>query len=262
MTPAFAATAAEIRDARRGAATAAVIAMVAQSVLAIVDARIIGVGALVVARIIHVAIASVALAILLVGRPGVRSAEVSFALAAIPFQGILLVSELELAARGVVRDHASWYQLTMLGIASLAPADPLLPSLLVVALAVQRVALRFLLAVVPAAPGEPWVTLIYAGVAVGMLVTRARRREAVAHAARVEAHAAALERIAQLLLSVRDRANTPLQTIALGTAVLKRHCAGQQERVAAAMDRAVRRLRRLSKALQRASRAFERTTPA
>jgi hypothetical protein len=108
------------------------------------------------------------------------------------------------------------------------------------------------------APGEPWVTLIFAAIAVAMLVSRARRRRAIAQAARIAAHATALERMARLLLRVRDRANTPLQTIALGSALLTRRCAGQ-ERVAAAMGRAVRRLSRLSKALQRASRAIERT---
>jgi len=218
-----------------------------------------GFGALVAARIAHVAIATIALALLWVRPPSIRGAEVSFALAAIPFQVVLLVSELEFYARGDVRDHGSWYQLTMLGIASLAPADPVLPSLLVVALGAQRVVLRFVLGVAPVAPGEPWFTLIFAGVAVGMLVTRARRREAVAHAARVEAHAAALERVARLLLLVRDRANSPLQTVALGAAIMRRRCADQQ-RVASAMDRAVSRLRRLSKALQRASRTIERAS--
>jgi hypothetical protein len=251
----------EILEARRGAGVAAVIAISAQAILAVIDARTIGVGPLVVARIAHVAIASVALALLLGRRPSVRAAELSFALVAIPFQLVLLVSELEFAARGPVRPHGGWYQLTMLGIASLAPGDPLLPSLLIVALAAQKVVLRFVLAVPQVAPGEPWFTLIFGGVAVGMLVSRARRREAVARAARAEAHAAALERVARLLLSVRDRANTPLQTIALGAAVMTRRCGGQQ-RVAAAMDRAIRRLSRLSKALQRASRSIERGSPA
>jgi hypothetical protein len=244
-----AATAPEILEARRGAGVAALIAITGEGTIAAVDATSVGFGPLVVARIVHVAIAGVALAMLLVARPSIRTAEV------------LLVSELQFAARGEVRDHASWYQLTMLGIASLAPANPLLPSLLIVALGLQRVVLRFVFGIVPVAPGEPWITLIYATVAVGMLVSRARRREALGEAARAMAHAAAVERVARLLLGVRDRANTPLQTIALGTAILKRHGAGEP-RVTAAMDRAVRRLRRLSRALQRASRAFERTTPA
>jgi hypothetical protein len=233
--------------------------MVGQATLAVVDDRTLGFSALVATRIAHVAIAAIAFAWLGLRPASIRSAEVSFALVAIPFQVVLLVSELEFYARGEVRDHGSWYQLTMLGIASLAPADPLLPSLLVVMLGVQRVALRFLLGVTPLAPGEPWITLIFAAVAVGMLVSRARRRQAVAQAATVAAHAAALERVARLLLLVRDRANTPLQTVALGAAIMKRRCPDQQ-RVAAAMDRAVHRLRKLSKALQRASRSFERAS--
>jgi hypothetical protein len=254
-----AATAPEIVEARRGAYAAATIAFLGQATLAVVDARALGWSALVAARIGHVAIAASALMLLWVRPPSVRGAEVSFALAAIPFQVVLLVSELQFYARGDVRDHGSWYQLTMLGIATLAPADPMLPAFLVVMLGVQRVVLRFLLGVVPLAPGEPWLTLIFAAVAVGMLVSRARRREFVARAARVAAHAAALDRVARLLLLVRDRANSPLQTVALGAAIVKRRCPDQQ-RVAAAMDRAVQRLRKLSTALQRASRSIERTS--
>lgn len=261
MTRAAAATAPEILEARRGAGAAALIAIAGEGTIAFVDTTTLGFGPLVVARIVHVAVAVVALALLVFARPNIRGAEVSFALVVIPFQPVLLLSELVFAARGEIRDHASWYQLTMLGIASLAPASPLLPSLLIVGLGLQRVVLRFVLGITPVAPGEPWVTLIYAVIAVGMLVSRARRREAAREAARAMAHAAAVERVARLLLSVRDRANTPLQTIALGTAILKQRGAGEP-RVIAAMDRAVRRLRRLSRALQRASRAFERTTPA
>jgi hypothetical protein len=260
LTRARRATAPEILEARRGAGAAALIAITGEGTIAVVDATTLGFGPLVVARVAHVAIASVALALLLVARPSIRTAEVSFALVAVPFLPVLLMSEVVFAARMEVRDHAGWYQLTMLGIASLAPADPLLPSLLIVALGVQRVVLRFLLGSAPVAPGEPWITLIYAVIAVGMLLSRARRREAVERAARAMAHAAALERVARLLLAVRDRANTPLQTIALGTAIVKRRGTAEP-RVTAAMDRAVRRLRRLSRALQRASRAFERTTP-
>jgi hypothetical protein len=252
-----AAIAPEVIEARRGAAAAAIIALAGQATLAVVDVTTIGWSALVAARIGHVAIAAIALALLWLRPPSVRGAEVSFALAAIPFQLVLLVSELQFYARGDVRDHGSWYQLTMLGIATLAPADPLLPAFLVVMLGVQRVVLRYLLGVVPLAPGEPWLTLIFAAVAVGMLVSRARRREFVANAARVAAHAAALERVARLLLLVRDRANSPLQTVALGAAIMRRRCPDQR-RVASAMDRAVHRLRKLSKALQRASRSFER----
>jgi hypothetical protein len=56
---------------------------------------------------------------------------------------------------------------------------------------------------------------------------------------------------------VRDRANSPLQTVALGAEIMKRRCP-DQKRVAEAMDRAVQRLRKLSTALQRASRSIER----
>lgn len=259
-SPATAPTAPEISEARRGTVAAALIAMVGEAAIALIDANVIGAGPLVAARLVHVAVAAAALVWLFMRPPSVRAAEIAFAFVAIPFLPVLLVSELSLAPLGDIRDHGSWYKLVMVGVASLAPADPLLPSILVVALGMQRVVLRYLLHVPPIAPGEPWITLFFAVIAVAMLLTRASRREAVARAARVEAHAAALERVTRLLLHVRDRANTPLQTIALGTAIMKRRCADER-RVTAAMDRAVLRLRRLSKALQRASRTIERATP-
>ncbi|HEX8793495.1 MAG TPA: hypothetical protein VF765_21280 [Polyangiaceae bacterium] len=260
MTGSDAPTALEVREARRGAGAAALIAIVGEGTIAAIDARAIGFGALVAVRLVHVAVAVAALALLLLRPPSIRAAEVSFTLVAIPFQLVLAVSEVSLAQHGDMRDHGSWYKLVMLGIALLAPADPLVPSILAIALGVQKVVLRYVVGVPQVAPGEPWITLIFAAIAVGMLLSRASRREAIARAARVEAHAAALERVTRLLLTVRDRANTPLQTIALGTAIMTRRCASEQ-RVAAAMDRALRRLRRLSRALQRASQSFERATP-
>jgi hypothetical protein len=116
-------------------------------------------------------------------------------------------------------------------------------------LAFALVAIRSSWGVVPRAPGEPWIALTFTVVAVGMLVSRARRREFVANAARVAAHAAALERVARLLLLLRDCANTPLQTVALGTAIVKRRCPDQHRAAA-----------ELSNALQRASRSIERAS--
>ncbi len=256
MTRPADATEPEIVEARRGALVAAVIAIAGEGSIAVSDARSLGFGPLVFVRLAHVALATCALAILLVRRRSVRVAEIAFALVVIPFLPVLMLSEIEFAAHHQVREHGSWYKLTMLGIAALAPASPGLPATVVVALGVQRVVLRFVLGSQPTVPGEPWITLIFAAIAVGMLVSRAHRREAVARAARVAARAAALDRMTRLLLGIRDRANTPLQTIAFGAAVVARRCTDQQ-RIARAMENAVVRLRRLSNALQRASREID-----
>jgi hypothetical protein len=251
----------EIVEARRHAAIAALIAFFGEGAIAFVDAKLIGFGPLSIARFAHSLVAAIALAILARRRCGVRGAEVAFLMIAIPFIPVLFIGEHELIAAGALREQWSWYKLVMLGIASLAPGSPWLPALVCAALAVQAIVLRFALARVPTTLGEPWITAIFAGIAIGMLVSRARRREAAARAARVVAYAAALERMTAFLSRVRDRANSPLQTIDLGATLIANRCPSEQ-RITSAMQNAVVRLRRLSTTLTRATLSTERASRA
>jgi hypothetical protein len=71
-------------------------------------------------------------------------------------------------------------------------------------------------------PAAPWATLAYGVFACGLYAVQIRRYALMRRAARAEAEAAALERFARMVLALRDLANTPLQTVELTTALLRR----------------------------------------
>jgi hypothetical protein len=250
----------ELVEARRSTAAAAGIAFVAQAIIVVVDTRAIGFDAMSAVRLAHAALAACALVLLVTRREaGLRVTEIAFALVAIPFVFVMAASHLDFAARGLARDQQSWYKLVMLGIASLAPASPVLPVLVIVALGVEAAVLPAALGQHPIMAGEPWITVVFAAASVAMLVSRARRREQAARAARLVARVAALDRMTRLLLRVRDRANTPLQTVTLCAELIGRRCP-EERRAVEAIQHAVVRLRRLSTALRRATRSLDRAS--
>jgi hypothetical protein len=66
------------------------------------------------------------------------------------------------------------------------------------------------------ASAEPWVSLIVLVVALSSLRLREQRRVASLHLLRAETEVKALNRRAAMFLSLRDRLNSPLQTLVLG----------------------------------------------
>jgi hypothetical protein len=98
--------------------------------------------------------------------------------------------------------------------------------------------------------GEPMVTIIFAGVAVFILVSATRRYAFERRLIEQQRDAAALEELARALLAVRDFANTPLQVIASAAAVVQlKH--PEAESQVAQIERALERLRRLNQLLSR-----------
>jgi hypothetical protein len=98
--------------------------------------------------------------------------------------------------------------------------------------------------------GEPWAVLIYGAFGVALLLYRlgslARERELV----QAQMEAAAARKSARLLLAVRDLSNTPLQVIAISSAILR--AGGPRPRdTLNRLDRAVDELRVLHRALRR-----------
>jgi hypothetical protein len=73
-----------------------------------------------------------------------------------------------------------------------------------------------------AVSGEPWVTVIYAGVAAVLLAYRRHYRDTVKRLALVQAKCEVFETIALVFLSVRDLANTPLQCLEISVELLRR----------------------------------------
>jgi hypothetical protein len=95
---------------------------------------------------------------------------------------------------------------------------------------------------------DPWFVLVYGGIALVMLLYR-RRSVALEHQlAEARAERLSVERLARVSLAIRDLANTPLQTLTTGVALLRRDVT-ERERVLAPMERALARLEKLRLAL-------------
>jgi hypothetical protein len=97
-------------------------------------------------------------------------------------------------------------------------------------------------------PGEPLLTCLIAGVAVAVLVSRARGRAAERALALTRAEATSAERLATIFLAIRDLANTPLQTLELSTSLLELRNVADIDLVAR-MKRALAQLQRLDAVL-------------
>ena len=102
--------------------------------------------------------------------------------------------------------------------------------------------------------GEPWLILIYALFAGVLLVYRLRGLAIERDMLRVQAEAAASEHLAQTFLRLSDYANTPIQTIAFATKLLRAKNYDDLRHLVDRLERAVERLKELSDALTRYQR--------
>jgi len=102
--------------------------------------------------------------------------------------------------------------------------------------------------------GEPWLILIYALFAGVLLVYRLRGLSIERDMLRVQAEAAASEHLAQTFLRLSDYANTPIQTIAFATKLLRAKNYDDLRHLVDRLERAVERLKELSDALTRYQR--------
>lgn len=69
---------------------------------------------------------------------------------------------------------------------------------------------------------EPWVTFMYFGVASILLLFRYRDEKLIQKLSEASANAEAMKQMARIFLSLRDRANTPIQTLKISAELLKR----------------------------------------
>jgi hypothetical protein len=100
--------------------------------------------------------------------------------------------------------------------------------------------------------GEPWLILMYALFGSVLLVYRLRGLTFEREALRLQAEAAAAEQLRRVYVRLRDYANTPIQTIALSTELIRAsHPAPDLMPVLDRLERAVDRLTKLSRALTR-----------
>ena len=100
----------------------------------------------------------------------------------------------------------------------------------------------------PALDREPWFTLFFAEISTMLLYTRSRRRDLEQRLAAAETRAQTLAQVSRMLLALRDRANTPLQTFEVAIALLEQGDRAGDARVEL-MRRALERLDPIQQAL-------------
>jgi hypothetical protein len=93
--------------------------------------------------------------------------------------------------------------------------------------------------------GEPWSMVIYGVFALALLWLTHRRRAAEWRAIGAEANAEGMRRLAKSTMAISDLCNTPLQTIELAAALLRRAHPGLDTELGR-VDRALARLRELN----------------
>ncbi|PTL83516.1 hypothetical protein DAT35_14605 [Vitiosangium sp. GDMCC 1.1324] len=198
--------------------------------------------------------ALVLLGVLLARRQWLRTSVVDacFAGVVLPFLPVFALAEHAMARSGLVWVPMKGPQLVMLALGVFAPIGLWLGGGLISVFALEAVVLWYTLGLGEhpgvRSPWEPWVTLVYGGLALAMLAYRVRSHTIELRLREARAEAEALERLARLFLVVRDATNTPLQTLELSLALLrKRHpeCAP----TVATMERSVERLRAFAQRL-------------
>jgi hypothetical protein len=177
----------------------------------------------------------------------VAHCDLGFALVICGYLPIFWAGELDGAAQGHLRSPVIPHHLVMLGVAMMTPGSVWLGSALIGGTAVSAVTLVTLLSrsnPLLRVSGEPWISLVFAGVALALLISRHYRRAAIWKLERSRAEVEALARLARVFLAMRDRVNTPLQTLEFGSTLLD-HRYPEAAAVLGPMRRATSHLREL-----------------
>lgn len=240
------------RHARAWRSTTAATALVTLTELAyiFIDLRVYPEPGVALVRAAHVGACVALLAWLFARRrtPTPRLASGIFVAMTVPMLPLFAYAEASMAATQNLWAPLMGHRLVMLGVGLFAPASFGLGAALIGAFALEAVVLWYALGLgqrLPAMVWEPWVTLVYGAVATAMLGFRVRSRLTEYRLRRARAEAESLERLARLFLAVRDASSTPMQTLQVGTTLLRKR-APECAPVLDSMDRALERLRVLT----------------
>jgi hypothetical protein len=202
----------------------------------------------------HAALA--ALVALLLWRPrtvDARRSLAAFLAIALPLLPIYWLSQSRSIAAGVFWQPVIGRKLILLGLALLTPHSRAVAAVLLAIFLGECVLLweHFDLWNDPktAAAGEPWVTLLFGATTGLLLVQRWRSRRLEQQLLQTQTDTKALYQLMQISLAVRDQVNTPLQSLELSIALLKRRHPAEQPALER-MDRSLQRLIELSQNLQ------------
>jgi signal transduction histidine kinase len=173
-----------------------------------------------------------------------------FAIQVVPIMPLLVVWTLAVPENHLSESFIA-FKMVLMGVALLAPLSLTLGLVLLIGFSIETVAM-WALHLAGNMPGEPWVTLFYAVFAIALLVQRSSERRLTRELTQANAEASALERIARSSLEVRDRMNTPLQTLVLSIELLGRRPGtddADTRQILDCMRRAVQKLTELSRKL-------------
>lgn len=225
LGPAGSAQDEEAEVARRGVIVAAALVIVGQLVFGVVGLRLIGLTEVTMARLAQVSIAAVILIAAIV-RPRASLAfnVACFYALALPLLPFLWIRDAELAATGLPFVPLTGHKLLILAAAVMVPG-PAAGGIALIALVVGFAAFEwYALGFDSAAFSvlEPWMTVVYGAVGIGLVMYRRHHRIIERKYAQVSADAAALAELARFLLAIRDMSSTPLQNLEIDTALLER----------------------------------------
>jgi hypothetical protein len=212
--------ASELTTARRQTLAAAVLAFSGNIAGAILTSLLYGEGGFGNSlRYAHAALSLVVLVLLLTLPPSRALMLRLFATLTVPILPLLVVWTLAVPEAKLSESFIA-FKMVLMGVALLTPLSLALGMALLIAISIETVAL-WALNLAGHLPGEPWVTLFYGVFAAALLWQRASERRLTRRLVQVNAEASALERIALASLAVRDRMNTPLQTLTLSIELLE-----------------------------------------
>jgi len=234
----------------RTTTTATALATVTELAYVFIDLRVFPEPGVALVRAAHVGVCVALLAWLLARRqtPTLKLASGVFVAMTLPMLPLFAYAEASMAATQHLWAPLMGHRLAMLCVGLFAPASFGLGAALVGVFALEAVVLWYGLELgqrLPAMVWEPWVTLVYGMVALAMLGFRVRSQLTEYQLRRARAEAESLERLARLFLAVRDASSTPMQTLQVGTTLLRKR-APECGPVLDSMDRALARLRSLT----------------
>jgi hypothetical protein len=252
---------AALRTARRQTLTAAGIALGGNIAGGLISYQIAGWDAGDSFRAAHALVAAGVLIFLVRRRAAsMRAVIACFLVLIVPVLPLLVVWTLAVPESRVLEPFIA-QKIVLVSVALLAPESALIGLAVTAVVVIEAVALSAL-RLAGGRAGEPWVTLFYGLFAVAFLLHRASERRLAMRLIRMSAEASALERIAEESLDVRDRLNSPLQTLAIGLELLRRRAVKPEDAALIARLRAtVDRLTELSNRLAQSARPDERDPP-
>jgi hypothetical protein len=182
--------------------------------------------ALLAVDLVHALIALTIILMLVRGRTtwSSRACDIAFIIATTPFTVGMWLPQTHDVQGGELLEPMLNHHFLLLGIAVVAPSWRSGSAMIVVFTGHAIALWQWLVAAGTSSPAldrEPWFSLFFGACAAMLLFTRERRRRLEQRLATAEARAQMLARVSRILLALRDRANTPLQTLEVALAMLE-----------------------------------------